>query len=261
MLTASDLNRRYLDCWPLARRAWQEIAGLVPILVVVARSEEIPDELRNDPNVQVFEPVERLHTAFQAQCIRLLYPALLDGGGGVITSDVDMVPLNRSYFHSSPARIPRRHFLAYRDVLLFGDEIPICYNAALPGTWGELFQIATVGDVRERLLEWADGLNYDGVRGGHGWGTDQIVLYRTAVDRGRRARDVWILDDRYSGYHRLNTSALGPSGPEHLLRKGIRRGEYSDYHLFHPYKKNREINERIVEWAIDARRLETPGPR
>jgi hypothetical protein len=252
MLTASDLNRRYLDCWPLARRAWREIAGIEPVLVLVAHADEVPADLRDDPDVRVFEPLEGLHTAFQAQCVRLLYPALLDVEGGVITSDVDMVPLNRGYFHSSPARIPRDHFLAYRNALLWWDQIPICYNAALPTTWSELFGIASLDEMRARLREWGDDLNYDGVRGGHGWDTDQIVLYRTAVDRGRRGRDVWILDDRYSGYHRLNTSALGPGGPERLVRRGIQRGEYSDYHLFHPYDENREINEKIVAWAIEA---------
>jgi hypothetical protein len=258
MLTASDVNRRYLDCWPLARRAWREIAGVEPELVLVAREDEVPDDLRDDPHVRVFEPLDNLHTAFQAQCIRLLYPALLETDGGVITSDVDMVPLNRSYFHSSAERIPRDHFLAYRDALLWGDEIPICYNAALPSTWGALFGVATLDDVRARLREWGSGLHYDGERGGHGWDTDQIVLYRTLVERGRSSGDVWILDDRFSGYHRLNTSALGPGGPEHLVRRGIQRGEYSDYHLFHPYDENREINEKIVTWAID---VATPALR
>jgi hypothetical protein len=252
MLTASDLNERYLDCWPTTRRAWQEIAGVAPVLVLVARADAVPEELRGDSAVRVFEPVDGLHTAFQAQCVRLLYPALLDTDGAVIVSDVDMVPLNRSYFHASPARVRRTDFLAYRDALLWSDEIPICYNAAVPSTWATVFDVENVDDVRTRLREWAEGLHYDGVRGGQGWDTDQIVLHRTLVERGRRHRDVWILDDRYSGYHRLNTSALGPNGPEHLVRTAVERGAYSDFHFFHPFAENREVNKRIVAWAVGA---------
>jgi hypothetical protein len=252
MLTASDLNQRYLGCWPTARRAWLEIAGLTPVLVLVAHSNDVPDDLVDDPGVLVFDPLDGLHTALQAQCIRLLYPALIETDGAVIVSDVDMVPLNRSYFHDSPARVPREHFLAYRDALLWWDEIPICYNAALPSTWAKVFGVAGLDDVRARLREWGDGLHYDGARGGHGWDTDQIVLHRALVERGKLHRDVWILADRYSGYHRLNTSALGPGGPGHLVRKGIQRGDYSDFHLFHPFDENRDTNERIVGWAIGA---------
>src|SRR5690348_9948466 len=39
VLVASDLNPRYVDYWPLARRAWREVAGLEPILVLVAPPE------------------------------------------------------------------------------------------------------------------------------------------------------------------------------------------------------------------------------
>jgi hypothetical protein len=252
MLTASDLNPRYLECWPTTRRAWETVGDVTPVLILVARAGDVPDDLRDAPNVHVFEPLDGLHTAFQAQCIRLLYPALIETDGAVLVSDVDMVPLNRTYFHSSPSRIRRDEFLAYRDALLWADEIPICYNAATPATWGRVFGVTSLDDVRARLRDWGDGLRYDGSRGGHGWDTDQVVLFRTLLERGRRHRDVWILDDRHSGYQRLNTSALGPVGPEHLVRKGIQRGAYSDFHFFLPYEENRDVNERIVGWAIEA---------
>ena len=60
--------------------------------MLVADRDAVPRELVSDPAVHVFEPEPSLSTALQAQCIRLLYPALLEAEGGVITSDVDMVP-------------------------------------------------------------------------------------------------------------------------------------------------------------------------
>jgi hypothetical protein len=253
VVTASDLNPRYLACWEPMARAWQTIGGLEPILVLVAREEDIPAALRADARVRIFEPLPELHTALQAQCIRLLYPALLDtDGGGVVTSDVDMVPLNRRYFHGIAGRVDERHFLAFRDVLLEGMEIPICYNAALPSTWSDVFGVAGVEDVRARLREWARGIDYAGVRGKAGWDTDQQVLYRILVERARTKRDVWILDDRYSGYHRLLQHLIGVDGVQGVVRRGVARGHYSDFHLVHPYEAERELNESIIELAVGA---------
>ena len=247
VLVASDLNTHYLGCWPLARRAWRAITGLEPLLVLVA--EEAPEELRADPLVRVFEPVAGLHTAFQAQCIRLLYPALLDTDGAVLTADVDMVPLDRRYFRRPAGQVDERHFLCYRDVLLPIGQLPICYNAARPETWRELFDVDGPEAVRTRLAEWGAGLAYDGVRGGAGWDTDQLTLYRTLLEWGRRTRRAWVLDDRYTGFRRLERSPLLKHGLTAAEERRIRRRGYSDFHLLHPFPQHAELNERVVELA------------
>ena len=249
VLVASDQNPHYLDCWPLVRRAWREIAGLETVLVLVAAAGEVPEELRADPAVLVFEPVAGLHTAFQAQCIRLLYPALLETDGAVMTSDVDMVPLDRRYFRRPAGQVDERHFVSYRDVLLRIGQLPICYNAALPETWRELFAIDGLESLRARLAEWGAGLDYDGVRGGRGWDTDQLILYRTLLDWGRRTRRAWVLDDRYTGFRRLERSPLLKHGLTPADERRIRRGGYSDFHLLHPFHEHAELNERVVELA------------
>ena len=77
-LLAVDLNPQYAGLWPVAKRAWAEIAQVDPVLVLVATRDEVPAELATDPSVRVFEPEPEINTALQAQCIRLLYPALLD---------------------------------------------------------------------------------------------------------------------------------------------------------------------------------------
>lgn len=233
--------------------AWQAIAGLEPVLVLVAREADAPPSVRSDERVRIFEPLAGIHTALQAQCIRLLYPALIDtGGGAVVISDVDMVPLNRRYFHGLAGRIDARHFLAFRDVLMDGMEIPMCYNAALPATWGDVFGVHGIDDVRGRLREWCSGVEYDGVRGRAGWDTDQQILHRILVARARTHRDVWILDDRYSGYHRLLQHMIGAGGLEGVVRKGVAGGHYSDFHFVHPYDRQRVLNESIVSLAMEA---------
>jgi hypothetical protein len=248
---ACDLEPRYLGAWPLARRAWRDVAGVEPLLVLVADEEAVPLELRADPSVRVFAPVAGIHTAFQAQCIRLLYPALLDCEG-VVVADVDMAPLAARYFHRPVSRIPREHFVAYRDVLLDLGEIPICYNAALPGTWGDIFGVASESDVRDRLVEWAHETSYSGRHGGEGWTSDQRILYRTLLDRGRTARDVWILDDWFTGYDRLERTALLKWGTlDERRRSLVARGAYSDFHFPLPYEEYRELCDLVVDLAAE----------
>jgi hypothetical protein len=250
VLIGCDLNPQYLDFWPLARRAWREVAGLEPILVLIAEPDQAPEELRDDPSVHVFAPVPEMHTALQAQCIRLLYPALLDVDGAILISDADMVPLNRRYFHRATAYVDQTHFVAYRDNWLDLEEIPICYNAALPETWGEIFGVRTIDDVRARLTEWGNELEYDGVRGGAGWVTDQLLLYRILVDFGRRTKRVWITDDHYTGYRRLERAVISKQrGLSQQDLGRIRRGGYSDFHCLTPYGEFRDWNELAVTLA------------
>lgn len=254
-LAASDLNPRYLDFWPLVRRAWAEIVGLEPVLVLVAEPGEVPDRLRDDPAVHVFPPLSGVHTAFQAQCIRLLYPALLSAGEGVLISDADMVPMNRRYFHRPVLGVPRHHFVAYRDVYVASGEIPMCYNAALPETWREVFGVDSVDTVRARLAEWAADIDYAGVHGGAGWLTDQQILHRTLLDHARRTHRVWILDDHYTGFRRLERAVLLKKGRlDERDRRLILRGSYTDFHCVHPYSEFGAINDGAVDLAIEGLR-------
>jgi hypothetical protein len=254
-LTASSLEPRYLEFWPLAKRAWRDVAGLEPLLVVVGEAQAVPQSLRDDPAVDVFEPLPGVEPALQAQCIRLLYPALVETDGAVIVSDIDLVPLSRTYYADALRGIDRDHFVSYRDVLLHLGEIPICYNAARPSTWAALFGVTSGDELRTRLREWTSGVAYEGMRGGAGWTTDQHVLHRVLLERGRSARDVWILDDYYTGFRRLERAAVAKAGDLNgSMRELIATGRYSDYHCLEPHAEFRELNELAVDLAAEAAR-------
>jgi hypothetical protein len=247
VVVSSDLNPRYLDAWDLTRRMWSEVGGVRPHLVLVAPATDMPPALAIDPLVHVFEPIPGLHTALQAQCIRLLYPALLDTEGAVLISDVDMFPLSRRYFHVPIERVDERHFVAYRDVLLPGAQIPICYNAALPAVWANVFDVRSPGDVRERLSQWGEGLVYEGTHGGQGWLTDQLILYRTLIERSRAHGDVWILRDEFTGFERLARRNGQLADSE---RDRIRRNRYADFHVVTPYEEHQALNHEVMQLAI-----------
>src|SRR5205814_2149267 len=82
------------------------------------------------------------------------------------------------------------------------------FNAALPATWGEVFEIASIEDVRSKLTSWGEGLDYDGRRGWSGWYTDQHRLYETLLSWPARSERLWVLDDQYCRYRRLDRMEL-----------------------------------------------------
>ena len=253
VLLASNLNPDYLEFWPVAKRAWREIAELEPVLVVIGDAESLPPSIRADAQVQVFEPVGGVHSSFQAQCIRLLYPALLETPGAVVISDIDMLPMSWGYLHASVAKLDESYFIAYRDLALGKHEIPISFNAARPGTWGEIFRVQSLDDVGRRLVEWWAEVEYDGARGGAGWNTDQRILYETVMKWGAATRRLWILDDDFCGYRRLDRRDVTQgNGVAPGRRSEIRSGRYSDYHCLAPYRGYEAVTDLVLELGIEA---------
>jgi hypothetical protein len=257
VLLACDLNPDYLDFWPSTRRAWKEIVGLDAVLVLVASQDDVPDELRDDPSVIPFEPLEGVHSTFQAQCVRLLYPALLEADGAVIISDMDLYPLRASYFHEPVRRLDEHFFVVYRDDRLNRREIAVAFNAALPATWREVFDVGTIEEVRSELARWSNGLHYDGRRGWDGWYTDQHQLYERLLSWCARNERLWVLDDQYSRYRRLDRMDFtDETGLEQWRIEAIRKREYSDFNCFVPYLEHRIVNDRVLELALAAARAQ-----
>jgi len=252
VLLASDLNRGYLDFWPSTRRAWKEIVGLEAVLVLVATRDQIPAELRDDPAVIAFEPIVGVHSALQAQCIRLLYPAIVETDCAVMIADMDLYPLRASYFRDPVERLDERFFVVYRDNRLGRREIDIMFNAALPATWGEIFGIATIDDVRAELTRWTDGLEYDGRHAWPGWYTDQKTLYEKLLSWPARSDRLWMMDDQYCRFRRLDRLELASeAGIDPSRIDGMRRLDYSDFNCFVPYSEHREINDEVLALGLE----------
>lgn len=256
VLLACDLNADYLDFWPSSSRAWREIVGVEPLLVLIAADDSIPAHLRDDPSVVPFEPLPGVHSALQAQCIRLLYPAVVQTTGAVMIADIDLYPLRASYFHDPLARLDERFFVVYRDDRLERGEVDIMFNAARPETWGDVFGVATIDDVRRELARWTSGLEYDGRKAWPGWYTDQQTLYRTLMSWPQRGERLWVLDDQYCRYRRLNRDKLADeAGLEPWRVEGIRRLEYSDFNCFVPYREHQAINDRVLALGLEHARM------
>lgn len=235
IITATNLNPLYSDFIPMFVDAWKRLFPECDIVVLLI-ADSIPDHLEAyKHSIRLIEPNPNLHSAFHAQCIRLLYPQCIERDEGVLITDMDMIPLNRSYYEDSIRHVLPDTFVSYRNNS-YPDELYMCYNVAHPSVWKQMFE-------GETLEQWYSLDFYDGNSGGSGWNIDQRVLTKKFDQHsGNRV----ILSDRITRYYRLCRSDNQAFQDVHKLCSDVRNGVYSDYHCLRPYSDYKEINDKIV---------------
>lgn len=249
IVTATDANPLYSDFIPLFIRAWSHLLPEADIRILYI-AESLPESLLPyEKHIRVIPPIPGLHTAFQAQCIRLLYPREVTRDEGVLITDMDMLPLSRSYYVNSIRDAPEDAFVVYRDVCL-PSEISMCYNVAHPKTWADVFG----SEATETLLKsWASNVAYDGLHGGSGWNTDQMVLVKSF--------DAWtgpkvVLNDAVTKFARLDRAMPMDlwERERHRIRSLILQGYFADYHCLRPYSEYKDLNDWVVSCLEEVRR-------
>jgi hypothetical protein len=242
VLTATDENPLYWKFIPNFIKAWKAVLPEANIHVVFV-GKTVPEELEAYARyIRRVDPIEGIHTAFHAQCVRLLFPRHV-GGGPTLITDMDMLPMNRSYYTEAIKDIPDDHFTTYRDVCLPG-EIAMCYNIATSAVWTAMFGDS---DMETTLKRWYSTVRYTGEHGGSGWNTDQIILLN--------AFNAWpgpkiTLNDSITGYNRLDRIHPWVFEDKGRLEMAIRRGVYSDYHCLRPYDDHKEMNDFVVSCLL-----------
>lgn len=182
-LMACDNNPVYYNFYPHVKKIWEKKLGLRCVLIFVGCT--IPDVLKPyQDDVILFEPRDGMNTAFIAQNIRLLYPALIECSNGVIISDIDIVPLSKKFFVDQIIEFDDSKFINYRHLSMCDEikEYYMCYNVGIPNTWSKIFGINCVEDVYDVLKSWYGKITY--VYDIHyrskckGFHNDQIMLYK-----------------------------------------------------------------------------------
>jgi len=223
VVVASD-DSRYQDYWPAVYRAWSEVVGVRPTLLWVA--DRSPDHLPHRESVVWIRPRAHLPTAFQAQCLRLLYPGTLPRDRLTLIADIDLLPLRRSYYVDPVRRHPGR-FVCLRPTLAPYAMEAMSFCAAPTDQWRRLFPESYEGLFPESY----EGLfpeSYEALdawhRRGWGWFCDQRVLF----ERTRRhAGHVVHGDD--ADWRRLDKNEV--CAADDAVRAGVAAGVYSDAHL------------------------------
>lgn len=228
-IVSSDTNPMYLDFWPIVAKMWKDHIGIQPTLALIAPEETIVDTSIGD--VIRFEPIPGISTALQAQVIRLLLPAYFEDDV-CITSDIDMIPLNKDFFLNTVQDVPDDTFVNYD--FWYGETYQMCYNIGKGTLFKEIFNINSVEDIETIIKSWAAE--------NIGWITDEVILTRSL-----------------RAWHRFSTNFLRiycPKGKRvdrsdwHNPKKRSGKSHYIDSHMLRPYSKYKKQIDKLIKFYL-----------
>lgn len=249
VLSASNLNPLYLEFIPMYIKCWSKLLPLVDIKIILI-AKEIPESLLEfSNNLILFDSPENISSVFVSQIIRLFYPCLLNYKNGVIITDIDIMPMNSKYYTDNIKNIENDKFIYYRNVCMDDfKEIAMCYNVAIPDIWSEIFNIKTIEDIKNKIIDFNKVSTYKDNNNNLKWTTDQLFLYDTIMEWNKKTNRFIFLNDNNTGFSRLdrNTFMLNAD-----IEKNIKNGYYSDYHAYRPYSTYKHINDKIYDLLPD----------
>jgi len=251
ILTACNLNQLYMDFIPLFIKTWNKLYPCVDVKIILV-STYIPHELKDySSNIILFEPIKNVSTAFISQYIRILYPAILNYDNGIMITDIDILPMNNTYYTTNIEKYDNDKFINLRDAYLSDAEIAtavqmaLCYNVATSKVWRDVFNITTLDDINKRLEERFKNINFVEGPGENGWFTDQLDLYKSVKIWDNVTHNFIYLKDRHTKFTRLDRGNMNERILDDTETNKIKNGYYCDYHCLRPYSQHKYMNELI----------------
>lgn len=249
VLTATTNNPLYCDFIPIFIKTWEKLFPDIKITILFI-SPSIPDKFKHYKDyIVLFKPLAGVSTVFTSQYIRLLYPSLIkteNKDDAILITDMDMLPMNTSYYQESIKNIPNNKFVYYRgNILMNQQEMAICYNIATPQTWLSLFNVFSMEKLKHHLQQiWINAqrlrLN-NNIR----WSLDQKMLYDRAMKWNKLTKNLVLLNDKKTKYNRLCRSENTINSPNFIEQ--LKNKKFTDYHCHRPYKKYQIIIDKIIE--------------
>lgn len=219
----SATNEKYSHCAETFVKFWRKLFPEIDIKIFYIGSS-YPDHLSSISDHIIFvdknhDTIKDISTAFVAQNIRLYAPATLKYEEGVLITDIDMFPMNRSFYIDPIAKIKTDHFVTYRGGYF------MCYNIASPSTWSDIFQIKSFDDCLEKLAS-SYPADYKG-KFRPGWNTDQVLLRKFVKgwDKVSTHHDFGIANDLFA---RLDRTHGTPQ--DDATKDKITNLQFSDFH-------------------------------
>ena len=259
VLTASDLNPMYYKFIPIFIKTWKKLFPEINIHIILIANEIIAELQPYKDYIRLFPPIANIPTAFIAQNIRLFYPCFLENAkGGILITDMDMVPMGSSFYINSIKNISDDKFICYRPLSCVGpNQMVICYNIAHSITWKKIFSIHSINNIRNILINnFEKYIGNNTQKHGHhseGWFTDQLYLYEKTQEWNNKTNNLVILNNKI---HAIIGDGNVPhiKGSYYRLWKSfpreikiiIKKNWMADFHMPRPYEKNKKVIDFIV---------------
>jgi hypothetical protein len=226
-------------------KTWKKLYPNVDVKIILI-AHAIPKEYEEyKDHIILFEPIEFVLTSYTAQVIRLFYPCLLSYENGVMITDMDMLPMNRTYYTEHIRDYDNDKFIYLRENVCFEyNEIAMCYNVATPKVWRDIFKMNSVDDIRNEIKRIAMSRVIDGGHGKEGWNIDQQLLYKLVFEWNKNTQNFVCLKESTTGYCRFDRDHFCMNDE---IRHRIRNGVYSDYHCLRPMNAHRNMNNHVYD--------------
>jgi hypothetical protein len=140
-VVSTDGNELYDGFWELCKKTWSQIVGVKPLLVIIEDEDKIVES--DDSIIVEFKKVENISTALQSQIARI-YVTSLFKNKSLLISDLDMIPMSKSYFVDHALNVKDDQILIYTaDAYGYNHQIryPMCYNLAYGSLYTEIFDL------------------------------------------------------------------------------------------------------------------------
>ena len=253
VLSASDLNPKYLDCVKFYISSWLSIPAqseirFIPKVLLIADS--IPDDLKEFSEYLYLLDANGMHSAFVSQTSRII-EGKNSSADFVMTSDIDMLPMSIKIESSIVRNDVKTEEMFYilRDVLEPG-QYPICDNLAKPSSWRLLLNdfgndLPTSIILARILQEFGGQSAYSGLHGGAGWTIDQQALWNV-IKKSDSGVSFKTFTDRDTSHRRLDR--VHHRGViKWLVLPLVFLGYFHDYHVHHPVRSHKTYIRTLIK--------------
>ena len=153
VVVSTNQNRLYLDFVPIFIKAWRTLFPDIRIHILLI-AKNIPEDLKKyTDDIVLFRPIEGVSDVFVSQFIRILYPCICEAEGGILTTDMDMIPMNTRYYTKHVCILEDDCFAVFRSPFAYFNQKKLNINFSHSNEQKELISkyIGVIGSSMNNL--------------------------------------------------------------------------------------------------------------
>jgi hypothetical protein len=230
IVISSDDNSLYKDFYEIVAKRWNQL-GLKVYYINITNEDQI---IENEYGIiHKIKSIDGFSTGFQSQIVRLFSSNLIEGN--ILTSDIDMIPLNGEYFISRANKADDDKILIYSGQPYA--DVPyyqICYILSNTKLYRECLGISDLS-----FYEFCHLLKD---RYGEAWNSDEHFMYDQFQNHLEKLDILRDRDLSWGG----ETKRIDRSNWSYDVNL-LKNNYYIDSHLLRPYTQYKKNIDELLE--------------
>lgn len=232
-IVSSNNNKNYLDFWPIVKKLWVDLIGIKPILVLISDKDLVTDY--GDSIIHEIKYIDGYDSGFLSQISRM-YVTKYYNDDVCIISDIDMLPLSKTYFNDYLNEVPDNDIAILSSDAYNYLRFPICYNAGNGQIFNDILDLeCDFSEYAKRLK----GFNW-------GWDTDELYFAMKVNEYNEKNRIHLFKRGWVSGIANDRIDRIRWSYDENKLKNG----GYIDSHSLRPYNEFKPHIDNLVNTVL-----------